>query len=113
MFSTLGIRAVRIIDPIESAGSEPPKRHARRFKSRAQTARYFQVSTRTVANWHAAGYIVGYKVNSGSIQHDLDEVEQALRTHPRSQMRDGRRLGTKGRIVTVTTPVLIQDGEGL
>ena len=95
------------ITPAENLGIEPPEprnRTERRLRTREQTANHFQVTEQTVTNWHERGYIIGYKVDSRTILYDLDEIERALRFYPRSKMRDGRRLGSKGRVVVLPSP---------
>jgi len=70
-----------------------------RFNPIEPTARLFQVSTRTIENWHEKGYIAAYRDGSGKLHYDADEIERALASRPRTEMRDGRKRGAKGRIV--------------
>lgn len=70
-----------------------------RFNPISPTARLFQVSTRTIENWHEKGFIAAYRDGSGVLQYDSEEIERALAARPRTQMRDGRRRGPRGRIV--------------
>jgi len=70
-----------------------------RFRSTAEAADHFKVSTRTILNWHEVGYITGFRASTGVIKYDIDEIEYALQRHSRAQMRDGRRRGPLGRIV--------------
>lgn len=77
-----------------------------RLGTLAETARFFQVSPRTIENWHERGYIVGYRTTSREIRFDLDEIELKLTTMPRSKMRDGRRRGRRGRVVVL--PVVVE-----
>lgn len=70
-----------------------------RYNPKQLTARWFNVSERTIENWHAAGYITGYSDGTSTLLYDLDEIERALASRPRTQMRDGRRRGPSGRVV--------------
>lgn len=81
---------------------EPRNRAERRLRNREHAARHFQVTEQTVTNWHERGYIIGYKADARTILYDIDEIERALKIYPRSRMRDGRRLGSKGRVVVLS-----------
>ncbi|WP_062203985.1 hypothetical protein [Demequina salsinemoris] len=70
-----------------------------RYLKKPVVAHYFNVSERTVSNWHGSGYINGYRDGTGEVLYDLDEIEHALKVRPRTQMRDGRVRGARGRIV--------------
>lgn len=80
-----------------------------RFNPIHPTARLFEVSTRTIENWHEKGYITAYRDGTGPLLYDSEEIERALASRPRSQMRDGRRRGEKGRIVPM--PVVAEGSD--
>ena len=77
---------------------------SRKFASKPTVARLHDVTTRTVTNWHAAGFITGYKVPGRSgLLFDVDEVARAVASNP--SMRTPSKIS--GRVVTVSGPVAV------
>ena len=65
-----------------------------------------RVSTRSITNWHANGFITGYTApGSSRLLYDLDEVLRAIETN--ASMRPPSKF--QGPIVTLTEPVRVVD----
>lgn len=78
-------------------GSNRAERRAKRYKTYADAAHYFQCGPRAVERWVREGFIPGYRDAKGTIFVDLDEIEAAFTA---GKMRDPRkRYGSKARIV--------------
>lgn len=77
---------------------------SRKFASKPTIARLHDVTTRTVTNWHGAGFITGYKIPGRTgLLFDVDEVAQAVRTNP--SMRTPAKVS--GAVVTLSGPITV------
>lgn len=77
---------------------------SRKLASAKTIARLHSVSTKTVSNWHGAGFITAYKVaGRGGLLFDVDEVAQAVATN--DSMRTPAKM--RGKVIELTEPVRI------
>lgn len=83
-----------------------------RLASQEQAGLHFKVHPRTIQNWLGQGFITGYRLATGEIVVDIDEIERELASRSRSQMRDGRKpYGPKMRVVAVATVATPDEAE--
>ena len=77
---------------------------SRKLATKATIAALHSVSTRTVTNWHGAGFIVGYKVRGhAGLLFDVDEV--AAEVARNDSMQTPAKM--RGTVVELTGPVTV------
>jgi len=59
----------------------------RRWLTQVEAAEYLDVSTRTVRNYIAAGYITGYRLGPRALRLDARELDSLLRPIPTVRAR--------------------------
>jgi excisionase family DNA binding protein len=76
---------------------------------RRLAASHYGVTVRTIDAWISKGYIRAWRIGNGAIVVDLNDVDEALKTHTRMEMRaSANRYGPDARIVDAPNIVMAE-----
>jgi excisionase family DNA binding protein len=78
---------------------------SRRLASLADSARYADVSARTIRRWISAGLLSGYRAGPRLIRVDLTELDAMLKAIPTTPQKGAEGTAQRLRPVSAETPL--------